>query len=68
MKPQRYYIVDYRQDGRIDYVCTYPDSRNGQWYNAPEITGDPDRKLAVDSLRTAHRLANLIPGSIVRTV
>ena len=61
-----YYVVDYRQDGRVDYVRSFPDSRNGQWFNAPETTGDPDHILRIESRRTAQRVANLLPGSIVR--
>jgi hypothetical protein len=60
-----YYIVDYRADGRVDYVKSFPESRNGRWVGDVEMTRDPNERLLVQSARTAARLANM--GCSTRT-
>lgn len=60
-------VVDYRADGRVDYVKALPDSRNGRWYNGPEMTSNPAEALKMRP-RTAARVANLISTGKVQEV
>lgn len=68
MKSKKYMVVDPRRDlldeSRSEYVCAYPDSRKGKWFNSPEVSNDEGKALLMNK-RTAQRVSNLIPRSVV---
>ena len=58
MKSASYMVVDPRPDlpnKRPDYICAFPDSRNGKWVNGPEWTEAKSKAMRM-SKRTARRL------------